>query len=116
MINDLPKSQKKHARAAIDKGLDKEFETGMKGFEAIIEKWKAKKITNSDAYYELNEAVRDFGKFLGRNYGKITGSHYFEIVAFLLARKAIGEEDIAPFNDEIRNAIIASAKFFARED
>src|ERR1700722_16728983 len=108
MIYDLPKSQKKHARAAIDKGIDKELETGMKEFEAILEKWKAKKTTNREAYHELYMAVKEFDKFLGRHYDRITGGHYFEIVTFLLARKAITEEDIAPFNEEIKSEIITA--------
>jgi hypothetical protein len=115
MLYDLPKSQKKHARAAIDKGIDKEFETGMKEFAGIIDKWKDKETTNSDAYHELFKAIRNFDKFIARHYDRITGGHYFEIVAFLLARKAITEEDIIAFNDEIREEIITAAEMFVEK-
>ena len=43
---ELTKSEKKVARAAIDKGLDAEFREGLENFEAILKDWREGKFEN----------------------------------------------------------------------
>jgi hypothetical protein len=69
MIYELSKSEKKIARAAIDKGLDAEFRKGMENFEAIVKDWREGKFAgNKDAYHKLFKAVDEKDNAISNRY------------------------------------------------
>lgn len=81
----LSKSDKKIARACIDKGVDAEFREGLEIFEAIIHDWRSGQFSdNREAYHKLYQAVREKDKAIRRRYDGLTGSHWLGAVAAIL--------------------------------
>lgn len=106
MHNDLTKSEKKVARAAIDKGLEAQFREGMEKFEAIIKDWRLGKFaTNKDAYYKLFKAVDAKDNAISRRYDGLTGGRYLITVLGILQDGFITEDDISGFSEESKALI-----------
>ena len=106
MYYQLSKSDKKIARACIDKGVDAEFKEGLEKFEKIIRDWRAGNFPgNREAYHQLYQAVREKDKAIGRRYDGLTGSRWLETVIAILHDGYISKEDIAGFSEETRMEI-----------
>lgn len=106
MYHELSKSEKKVARAAIDKGLDAEFREGMEEFEAIIKDWREGKFsTNKEAYHQLFKAVDKKDDAIGRRYNGLTGGRYLITVAGIYRDGYINEDDIKGFREETKEII-----------
>jgi hypothetical protein len=101
-MKELSKPEKKLARELMDKGLEAEFEAGIKEAEAVIAKWKNKELTNREAYHAIHGSMRDHRKHLALRYDGVTGSHYLETVSYILADGFLTADDIAGFSDENR--------------
>ena len=67
MLYELTKSEKRVARAAIDKGLDTEFREGMEKFETIVKDWREGKFAaDKEAYHKLIKAFNEKDGAIGR--------------------------------------------------
>ncbi len=110
-MNELSKGEKKVARAAIDKGLDREFRKGMEEFEAIVKDWREGKFpTNKEAYHKLFKAVDEKDNAISRRYDGLTGGRYLITVAGIFMDGYITEEDISGFREETKDIINSWAK------
>lgn len=106
MLYELTKSEKKVARAAIDKGLDTEFKEGMETFEAIVKDWQQGKFaTHKEAYHKLFKAVDDKDSTISRRYDGLTGGRYLPTVVGILQDGYITEEDIQGFSEKTKEVI-----------
>lgn len=110
-MKELSKAEKKLCRELIDKGIEAEFEAGIKNAEAIINKWKNKEMDNRTAYHAIHSEIRDHRKDLAFRYDGVTGSRYLDTVSYILADGFLTEDDIAGFSDDNR----AYLKRFIRE-
>ncbi len=110
-MHELSKSEKKVARAAIDKGLDAEFREGMEKFETIINEWREGKFaTNKEAYHQLFKAVDEKDYAISRRYDGLTGGRYLITVAGIFRDGYIAEEDIRGFREDTMEIIKKWAK------
>jgi hypothetical protein len=111
MYFELSKREKKIARAAIDKGLDAEFQEGLEKSEAVIRDWHQGKFsTNKEAYHELCKTLTDKDDAISQRYDGLTGSRYLITVAQLFAEKIITEDDIKEFSEEIKAILHSFSK------
>lgn len=105
-MHELSKSEKKVARAAIDKGLDAAFKEGMEKFEAIIKDWRAGKFTtNKEAYHKLFKSVDEKDDAISQRYDGLTGGRYLITVADIYSEGYLSEEDIQGFREETKALI-----------
>ncbi len=67
---ELTKTEKKVARAAIDKGLDAEFKEGLENFETIIQDWRQGEFaSNKEVYHKIVKLLLNYiNKFLLSDY------------------------------------------------
>jgi hypothetical protein len=105
-IFDLSKKEKKIARQLIEKGLQIEFEQGIRKLKFIIDEWQKKGGGNQETYHSLYKTITVFDKHIGRRYDKITGSNYIYIIAGQVADDIIDVDDLSEFSDETRNAVL----------
>jgi hypothetical protein len=111
-MHELSKSEKKVARACIDKGLETELLEGMEKFEAIIKDWRAGKFaTTKEAYHALYKAVDEKDNAIARRYDGITGGRYLITVAGIYRDGYINEDDIQGFREETK----AMLQFWLKE-
>ncbi|MBY0436286.1 MAG: hypothetical protein K2U26_19495 [Cyclobacteriaceae bacterium] len=107
MQQKLSKSDKKIAKACIDKGLDAEFHEGLKKFEAILLDWRAGKFdSHKEAYHNLFEALEKKDRAISKRYDTLTGSRWLATVAAILHDGYISEDDIKDFSDETKERIL----------
>jgi predicted naringenin-chalcone synthase len=102
---DLTKSQKKIARAIIEKGLQVEYVNGIKKLKKIIHAWEEKKVDNRKAYLDLYRALIKHDKHIGRRYDNMTGSTYLYIISGQLTDEVISIEDLKDLDEEIKQKI-----------
>lgn len=102
---DLPKREKKIARALIDKGLNIEFANALDEFHEILVDWKSNSKDNKESYHKIYRAVIDNDKHIGRRYDGLTGSRYFITVVSLYIDGIISDEDINDFSEETKEKI-----------
>ena len=105
MFFELSKSQKKIARQIIEVGLQREFGNGLLKLDAVVEKWKAGKLDNKEAYHEMYQKLITHDKHIGRRYDGMTGSKYLRIIHEQLADEVITLDEISEFNDEVKAVI-----------
>lgn len=107
MYYELSKSQKKIARAVMDKGLNTHYRKALSEIELIIKKWKEGNFTNNrETYMLLFQRVKENDRNIGQIYDDKGGSRWVEVMADQLAVGVISVEDLKDFDDEVRNAII----------
>ncbi len=106
MYYDLTKSQKKIARRVMDKGIENHYIRGLTGAENIIKKWRKSELSTTDAYMQLYKSVQRIDKHIGRIYNGKGGSRWVEIMAIQLADGVISLDDLAEFEDDVREIII----------
>ncbi len=102
---ELSKSEKKIARGIIEKGLQREFEKGIRTIDKIINDWKINKIDNRDAYHKIYRSVVNYDKHIGRRYDDIRGSTYLMIIIRQLLDKVISIDEISEFNEDVKDYI-----------
>jgi len=108
---DLLKKDKKTARSIIEKGLQTEYENGLRSCDVVLLKWKSNDIDNRDAYMQLYDTLFKCDEHIGRRYNNITGSRYLQIIASQLYDKVINEEDLKELSDEAKQAVKIWADF-----
>jgi enamine deaminase RidA (YjgF/YER057c/UK114 family) len=105
MPYELPKSQKKIAREIIEKGLQREYQNGIKKVNAVIEKWKSGKLENRDAYISIYKKLTSHDKHLARRYDNMSGSKYLIIISGQVADGVISFEELSELNDQAKQVI-----------
>ena len=106
MYYELSKREKKIAKACIDKGLDAEFQDGLKKIETIIHDWRAGKFAgNSEAYHQLYQTLAKQDKKISNRYDGLTGSRWLITVVAILLDGYLSEDDIKDFSEETKSRI-----------
>lgn len=105
MHMNLSKSEKKIARIIIEKGLEKEFASGMELFYEILSDWKINHSDNKESYYKIYESVKQFDKQIARRYDNMKGSDYIFVIAAQFAEGIITENDLQEFSEETKQKI-----------
>ena len=107
MYYELSKSQKKIARAVMDKGLNSHYRKALSEIDLIIKKWKEGNFSNNrETYMLLFQRVKENDRNIGQIYNDKGGSRWVEVMADQLAVGVISIEDLKDFDDEVRNTII----------
>jgi hypothetical protein len=106
MYYDLTKSQKKIARRVMDKGIENHYIRGLTDTENILKKWRKSELSITDAYMQLYKSVQRIDKHIGSVYNDKGGSRWVEIMAIQLADGVISLDDLADFEDDVREIII----------
>lgn len=107
MYYQLSKSQKKIARAVMDKGLDIHYGRSLREAESVIFNWnKGKFKDNREAYMKLYECVIKNDRHIGTIYNGKGGSRWVEIMVLQLADGVITLDDLKDFDEDVRNTII----------
>ena len=105
-MEELTKSEKRHARALISQSVEKEFAIGLTKFDVIIQAWKDGKHENREAYHAVFKEVKDFDKHIARRYDGVSNSNLFYTIVALLQDKLITEEDLKGFQEETIKTLI----------
>ena len=106
MVYELTKSEKKVARAAIDKGIDAAFKEAMENFQTIVKDWQDGKFSsNREAYHLLYKAVDTKDSAISRRYDGVTGGRYLQTVVGILQDGHITEADIEGFSEKTKSVI-----------
>ena len=106
MYYDLTKLQKKIAPRVMDKGIEIHYMRGLTSAENIIKKWRKSELEVKDAYMQLYKNVQRIDKHIGSVYNDKGGSRWVEIMAIQLADGVISLDDLADFEDDVREIII----------
>ncbi len=107
MYYELSKSQKKIARAVMDKGLETHYRRTLSEVESIIKKWNEGNFTsNREAYMKLFRSVKENDRNIGQIYDDKGGSRWVEVIANQLAKGVISIEDLKDFDEEVCQTII----------
>ncbi|MEO7767461.1 MAG: hypothetical protein ABIS01_08550, partial [Ferruginibacter sp.] len=99
---ELSKSDKKIARALIDKGADIEFKITLEQADKIIAEWKSGVSDNRTAYHKLLKNVDERNNRIANRYDGLTGSGYLPTVASIYVDGQITEDDIKGISEETR--------------
>jgi hypothetical protein len=97
---ELSKADKRHARALISKGVEKEFAIGLSKFDTILQQWKDGKQDNREAYHAVYESVISFNKHIARRYDYVSNSTLLFTVMAIYNDKLITDEDLKGFSEE----------------
>jgi hypothetical protein len=112
MYSELSKSQKKIARALIDKSLEIECGNCLEDIKSLLFKRKEGAKTNHEMYGKVYKLIHKFDKHLGNRYDNLTGSRYFIAVLELYMDNVLNDENIAGFEEYIRNRLIGLKEQF----
>lgn len=107
---ELTKKDKKVAREIIEKGLQKEYENGLRKAEKVLTQWRNNTLGNREAYYELYSEIEKFDKHIARRYNGMTGSRYGLIVLEQLMNGLISESDLDDFSEEVKMWLLSATK------
>jgi hypothetical protein len=99
---ELSKKDKKVARQIIDKGLQREFENGLKTADIVLQNWKNKDMECKETYYQLYKQITSFDKHIAQRYDGLKGSTYLLTIISQMLDNLIREEDIVDFSDEVQ--------------
>lgn len=102
---ELSKSDKKAARAIIEKGLQQEFASGLQQFSDILGKWDKNAPDHRETYHQLYTSVKEFDKHIARRYDDMRGSDYLYIIVAQLNDALINDADLINLSPETKNAI-----------
>ena len=106
MYYDLTKSEKKVARACIDKGLFAEYREALQNMATVIQHWKNGKFESDKiAYHTMMKTARDKDRAIARRYDGLSGSHWLEAVASIYRDGYITDEDVEKFHEETKATI-----------
>jgi hypothetical protein len=112
IYQELSKSQKKIARALIDKGLEIECGNYLEDLKSLLSNKKGAAKTNHERYLKAYKLTHKFDKHISERYDNLTGSRYLITVLGLYVDDILEDEDIAEFEEEIQNKLIALKKEF----
>lgn len=107
---DLAKKDKKVAREIIEKGLQKEYENGLRKAEKVLTQWRNNTLGNREAYHELYGEIIKFDKRIARRYDGMSGSRYGLIVFEQLVDGLILESDLDDFSEEVKKWLLSATK------
>jgi hypothetical protein len=109
---ELPKSQKKIARQLIELGLQRECKSFTKKIANLINSPEWETENPLELYLKLYKKVVSFDKHIGRRYDDLTGSRYFVAVLGLFRDGVLTTEDIARFDIDVQNRLLAISASF----
>lgn len=89
---ELNKNEKKIARTLISKALEMECGTFLKDAERLLQQEKAE--SEHERYLKLYSLINDFDNYIASRYDRLSGSHYFGVIAGLFCDGILQEEDI----------------------
>jgi len=108
---DLTRSQKKIARAVIDKGLSKHYERALAEAEQVCTKWREGGFTNNrEAYISLFQCVDSNDKNITWLYDGLSPTRWVQLMSQQLAEGVIIVDDLVEFDEEVRSTIIQLSK------
>lgn len=110
MTIQLSKTQKKIARSIIEKGLQREYVTGIERLEKIINKWRRNREDDRETWFELYNEVTSHDKNIARRYDAISGSKYLLVIMNQLINEVIREEDLLELDEDIRERLLMAAR------
>jgi hypothetical protein len=113
---ELTKSDKKIARAIIEKGLQIEFGNGLNTAQRIIESWKVGKTDSREAYLALFKQIKNFDKHIAWRYNNMSGSKYIYIIAGQIIDKIISKEELEEFSESAKENILQIVKLHRSYD
>jgi hypothetical protein len=99
---ELSKKDKKAAREVIEKGLQREFETGLSKTEKLLLNWRKGIKNNTETYHAVYKHIKNFDKHIAFRYDGITGSRYLITITGQLLDDVLHEEDLADFSEEVQ--------------
>ncbi len=99
---ELSKKDKKVAREVIEKGLQREFEKGLRKADFILQSWKSKTKDNSETYQHLYKHIINLDRHIAFRYDAISGSRYLLTITDQMLDNVIQEEDLADFSEEVQ--------------
>ena len=99
---ELSKKDKKAAREVIEKGLQREFETGLSKTEKLLLNWRKGIKNNTETYHAVYKHINLFNKHIAHRYDNITGSRYLLTITGQLLDEVLHEEDLADFSEEVQ--------------
>lgn len=102
---ELSKSDKKAARAIIEKGLQQEFAYGLNEFRDLLNLWKTNNADNRETYHTLYKRIKDFDKHIGYRYDEMRGSDYLFIMVAQFSEGFINDKDLVNLSAEAQNEI-----------
>lgn len=106
---ELPKNQKKHARALIERALQRECESFLNETKAWMNQPETEE-TPHKQYLKLFDRVYKFDKHIVRTYDNMSGSRYYLTVFRLFYDDVLTEEDLSLFSEEVRDELIQKKK------
>ncbi len=107
---ELSKSDKNTARLLIDKGLDREYEVGLKKAAKMIEEWLKGNLDNRDAYMKLYKQITDYDYHIAKRYNNISGSSYLTSVIGLVYDEVIKEDELNDFSEDVKMFILGTVR------
>ncbi len=105
MYYQLSKSEKKIAKAIIDKGIDIEFRNALAQIATIIAEWQNATLDNRTAYHQVYKKLDEGDSRISRRYDNLGGSRWLETVGQIFADGQITEEEIKGFSEETRDTL-----------
>lgn len=104
---ELSKKDKKTCLALFNLAMEREMETGLTQFEALLQQWRAGAFAdNGTAYRELYRQVARFNKHIAERYERVSASVYLWKVLELLHARVIAEHELSAFSEETRNEVL----------
>jgi hypothetical protein len=112
MNDELSKSQKKIARALIDKGLELECADFIESIKKLLLTDKSGVKSNHELYIKIYKSAHKFDKHIAMRYDGLGGSKYFITVLELYMDDILTDEDLADFDEDVRNRLIGLKNIF----
>ena len=103
---ELSKNQKKIARQLIDLGLQRECKSFMEKIATFTGDRNWETDNPHEIYLKLYKKIVSFDKHISRRYDDLTGSNYLLAVLGLFNNDVLTTEDIALFDDELKNLLL----------
>jgi len=111
-IHNPSKSLRKQLRSVIEKGLQRDYQEGLKIAQKITEAWESGALVTEDAYIALFKELQEHDKRIEQTYD-MRGSQYFFVISILLFQGTITEDDLQPLPEEVREWILEASKIYS---
>ncbi len=99
------KSHKCKMRSIIEKGLQREYQLGLREAKAVLEKWENGEADEKESWFNIYKTVTEGDKKIGKRYD-LRGSQYVFIILSLLHDKLINEDDLDELNIEDKEQLL----------
>ena len=90
----------------MDKGLENEYQEGLKFAATILDTWREGEISTKDAYMKLIQGLEKTDRQISDIHDGKGGSRYVEIMAGQLSLGYISERDIEPLEEKTQHMIM----------